>query len=72
MKKPDLPSVKTKSWPKNPIDRFILATLEANGLQPSAVADRRTLIRRITLDLSGLPPTPEEVRAYLDDKFDKA
>ena len=54
-------------WPKNAIDRFILRRLEIEGLTPSPEADRRTLIRRLTLDLTGLPPTPEEVDAFLAD-----
>ncbi|MFZ4507905.1 MAG: DUF1549 domain-containing protein, partial [Fimbriimonas sp.] len=71
-KPPVLPEVKTKSWAQNPIDRFILAKLEANGLKPSPVADRRTLIRRVTFDLTGLPPTPQEIDAFLADKQPKA
>src|SRR5205823_2665936 len=57
------PAVKDAAWVKSPIDRFILAKLEANGLRPAPPADRRTLIRRATFDLIGLPPTPEEVEA---------
>jgi hypothetical protein len=57
------PAVKEKSSAKTNIDRFVLAKLEANGLKPVAAADRRTLIRRATLDLIGLSPTPEEVDA---------
>jgi len=72
VKKPELPAVKNKAWGSNPIDRFILAKLEANGLRPSAEANRRILIRRITLDLTGLPPTPEEVHAFLNDKSENA
>ncbi|MFM8470470.1 MAG: PSD1 and planctomycete cytochrome C domain-containing protein [Limisphaerales bacterium] len=59
-----LPKVKDKAWPQSPVDHFILAKLEANGLKPSPPADPRTLIRRITYDLTGLPPTPEEVEAF--------
>ncbi|MFO0945569.1 MAG: DUF1553 domain-containing protein [Planctomycetota bacterium] len=55
-----------------PIDRFILATLEANGLSPSPPADRRTLLRRITLDLTGLPPTPEEVEQFCNNNDPRA
>jgi hypothetical protein len=62
-----LPAVKDAKWVRNPIDQFILAKLEANGLHPAAEADKRTLIRRVTLDLTGLPPTPEEVDGFLND-----
>ena len=55
-------------WGRNPIDRFILAKLHERGLSPSPPADRRVLIRRATYDLTGLPPTPEEVQAFLDDR----
>ncbi|MCH8045871.1 MAG: PSD1 domain-containing protein [Planctomycetes bacterium] len=58
------PSVQNKSWPKNDIDRFLLARLEAAGLSPAAPAERRVLIRRAYFDLIGLPPTPEEVLAF--------
>ncbi len=62
------PAVKDTGWPRTEIDRFILAALEARGLKPSPPADRRTLIRRATYDLTGLPPTPEEVEAFLADR----
>src|SRR5205823_12863013 len=61
--RPPLPRVKMKSWPRNAIDSFILAKLEKNDLNPSPPADRHTLIRRLALDLTGLPPTPAEVDA---------
>jgi hypothetical protein len=61
------PSVKQKAWVRNDVDRFILAALEARGLQPSHEADRAALIRRVTLDLIGLPPSPEEVAAFVHD-----
>lgn len=61
------PVVKNEKWVRDPIDRFILAKLESEGLTPSAEADRTTLIRRLTLDLTGLPPTPEEIDAFLAD-----
>src|SRR5580658_2067631 len=56
---PAVPAVKNKTWGRTPIDRFILARLEAAKIAPSAEASRRTLIRRVTYDLIGLPPTPE-------------
>jgi mono/diheme cytochrome c family protein len=62
-----LPHVKDTSWPRNPIDHFVLARLEKEGLKPSPEADRATLIRRVSLDLIGLPPTPAEVDAFLAD-----
>src|SRR5262245_22864910 len=68
VKDPTPPQVNNRGWVKTPIDRFILATLENKGLKPVADADKRTLIRRATFDLTGLPPTPEEVDAFLGDK----
>ncbi len=65
---PKIPGVKNAAWVKNPIDAFILARLEAAGLKPSVPADRRTLIRRVNFDLTGLPPTPEEVEAFVADR----
>lgn len=62
-----VPAVKDSSWVKGPIDQYILAAQEAKGLHPNAEADRLTLIRRAYLDLLGLPPTPEEVDAFLAD-----
>ena len=70
--RPELPEVKETGWPRNEIDRFILARLEEEGLKPGKEADRTTLIRRLTLDLTGLPPTPAEVDAFLSDKTPKA
>lgn len=64
---PAAPSVQNSDWPQNDIDRFILAKLEEKDLTPVATADRRTLIRRATVDLVGLPPTPSEVDAFKDD-----
>jgi hypothetical protein len=64
-KSPPLPTVKQTPWPRNPIDRFVLAKLEAQGLAPSPPADRYTLLRRVALDLTGVQPTPAEVDAVL-------
>jgi len=65
--RPDPPEVRRGDWAGNAIDRFVLARLEAEGLAPAAPADRRTLIRRVTLDLTGLPPTVAEVEAFVND-----
>src|SRR5262249_17326297 len=65
---PTPPTVKDTRWPRNPVDQFVLARLERDGLRPSPEADKRTLLRRVTLDLTGLPPTPSEVDAFLADK----
>jgi hypothetical protein len=65
---PAIPRVERTTWPQNDIDRFILARLEAAGLAPNAPASRHTLIRRVAFDLTGLPPTPEEVEAFLADR----
>ncbi|HZZ42179.1 MAG TPA: DUF1549 domain-containing protein, partial [Tepidisphaeraceae bacterium] len=62
-----IPEVKDQSWPRNPVDNFILARLEKENLHPSPEAPKTTLIRRVTLDLTGLPPTPAEVDAFLAD-----
>ncbi len=70
--KPALPEVKDKKWSRNEIDRFVLAQLESNGLKPEAEADRNTLIRRATLALTGLQPTPEETDAFLKDSKPQA
>jgi hypothetical protein len=61
-----------KGWVKNPVDQFILAKLEERGLKPSPEADRETLLRRVSLDLTGLPPTPAERRSFLSDKSPNA
>ena len=66
--RPALPAVKNTKWARNPIDRFILARLEKEGLQPAPEADRRTLARRLSLDMIGLPPEPELVEAFVKDK----
>jgi hypothetical protein len=65
---PDLPPVRRGGWARNPIDRFVLARLEREGLTPSPEADKATLLRRVTYDLTGLPPTPAEVDAFLADR----
>ncbi len=65
--RPALPEVSDAHWPKNAIDNFVLARLDSEGLKPSPETDRFTLIRRVTLDLTGLPPTPEEVQAFVND-----
>ena len=66
--RPETPDVEQTDWPRNEIDHFILAPLEARGIEPAAEADRETLLRRVTLDLTGLPPTPEEMEAFLEDE----
>ncbi len=65
--KPDLPEVRNTAWPRTGVDFFILANLEKHGLAPAPPADRRTLLRRASYDLIGLPPTPEEMAAFLND-----
>jgi hypothetical protein len=64
---PALPEVGDRAWPVSPIDRFVLARLEARGLRPGPDADKPTLLRRATFDLTGLPPSPEEIDAFLAD-----
>ena len=66
-RRPGSPAVKDSKWPRGPIDAFLLARMEAEGLKPSPEANKETLIRRVTLDLTGLPPTPTEVDAFLKD-----
>ncbi|HEU4753030.1 MAG TPA: DUF1549 domain-containing protein, partial [Armatimonadota bacterium] len=68
VRKPAVPPVKLRGWAKTPIDRFVLARLEKQGLKPSPYADRRTLIRRVTLDLIGLPPTLAETEQFVADR----
>ena len=67
VKRPEVPAVKNKSWPRNPIDAFILSKLESKNMSPAAEAPRGVLLRRAYYDLIGLPPTPEEVKAFLED-----
>lgn len=66
--RPPEPPVDNAAWTRNPLDRFILAELEKNNIQPSPEADRRTLIRRLSIDLTGLPPTPAQVDAFVSDE----
>jgi mono/diheme cytochrome c family protein len=66
--RPDEPAVKDAEWCRNPIDKFILARLEKEGVKPSPEADRVTLIRRLSLDLTGLPPSPREIDDFVKDK----
>ncbi|MBS1708812.1 MAG: DUF1549 domain-containing protein [Armatimonadetes bacterium] len=66
--RPEVPRVVAKGWVKNPIDAFVLARLEKEGLKPSPEADRATLLRRVTLDLTGLPPTLAEIDSFMADR----
>jgi hypothetical protein len=68
VRRPAVPAVKDASKVRDPIDAFVLARLEKEGIAPSPAADRNTLLRRVTLDLTGLPPTPEEVDAFAHDR----
>lgn len=72
VRSPSVPAVKNSKWVQNPVDNFILAKLEEKKLKPSPRADKRTLIRRATYDLIGLPPTPEEVEAFEKDNSPEA
>jgi len=65
---PDIPETQSPEWVRNPIDAFVLARLEQEGLEPAPEADRHTLIRRLSLDLTGLPPAPEAVTAFVNDE----
>ncbi len=67
-----LPNVKNKAWVRTPVDRFVLMALEDNSLSPPPEIDKRTFLRRVTFDLTGLPPTPEEVDAFLADASPQA
>ncbi len=67
IRRPDVPVVRDRAWPRNPVDNFILARLEAEGIAPSPEAGKLTLLRRVSLDLTGLPPTDEEVREFQRD-----
>jgi hypothetical protein len=68
VRKPAIPAVRDSRWARSDIDRFILAKVESAGLKPVRPADRRALIRRVTFDLTGLPPTPDEVDAFVVDR----
>ncbi|SVD36454.1 uncharacterized protein METZ01_LOCUS389308, partial [marine metagenome] len=70
--RPSPPEVRDRKWSRNEIDHFVLAKLDAAGLRPTKEADRHALARRLSFDLTGLPPTPEEADAFADDKSDKA
>ena len=71
-KRPPVPEVKDKAWPRNSIDNFVLARLESEGLKPSPEADKATLLRRVYFDLTGLPPTPAEIDAFVADRSPNA
>jgi len=66
-RRPEVPPVARAAWPRNPIDSFVLAALEAKGLAPAPEAERNTLLRRVSLDLTGLPPSPATVAAFVAD-----
>ncbi|MCU1294831.1 MAG: hypothetical protein JWP08_3681, partial [Bryobacterales bacterium] len=66
-KRPEVPPVQNKTWVRTPLDQFVLARLEKEGLAPSPETDRATLLRRVTFDLTGLPPTQAELKAFVDD-----
>lgn len=67
VKRPPIPSIKNKAWVTSPVDAFLLVRLEQQDLTPASPADKRVLIRRVTFDLTGLPPSPAEVQAFVDD-----
>ncbi|HCO26770.1 MAG TPA: hypothetical protein DIT97_28555, partial [Gimesia maris] len=70
--RPELPAVKETNWPQTAIDRFVLARLEREQLPPSPRADKATLCRRLSLDLTGLPPTLDELETFLNDHTPQA
>ncbi len=72
IQRPAIPDVTDVAWPRNPIDHFVLARLEREGLKPTGEAAGTRLIRRLTFDLSGLPPTPEEIESFLADESEDA
>jgi mono/diheme cytochrome c family protein len=65
---PQQPQVSKPEWVRNPVDSFVLSKLEREKIAPASEADKRTLLRRVSFDLTGLPPTPQEIRAFIDDK----
>jgi hypothetical protein len=69
---PAPPAVKNSAWARSPIDQFVLAGMEPDGVAPAPEADKATLLRRVTFDLTGLPPTPEEIAAFLADRSQNA
>ena len=69
---PPVPAVKDTAWPRNEVDRFLLAKLESQGLQPVADADRYTWLRRVSIDLTGLPPSPEQITEFIADATPQA
>jgi hypothetical protein len=68
VRRPEVPQVSRQDWPANPVDRFVLKQLEASGLEPAPQADKRALLRRVYLDLIGLPPTPDEQQQFVADQ----
>src|SRR5262249_31891015 len=72
VREPSLPAVKDQDWPRSAVDRFVLARLEEKGLRPVATGGKRALIRGATFDLIGVPPTPEEIDAFLADESSEA
>jgi hypothetical protein len=72
VRKPEPPDVRNSAWPQSPVDRFLLAKLEERGMKPAPPAEKHTLLRRVTFDLTGLPPTPEEIEAFLNDNSAEA
>lgn len=72
VEKPEIPEVKNDTWPSNPIDHFILSKLESMGLEPEEKATKEKLIRRVSFDITGLPPTIEEIDDFLEDESENA
>src|SRR5688572_28222427 len=70
--RPNPPAVRNSKWSRNPIDQFVLHRLEQERVKPSPEANRATLIRRLSFDLTGLPPTPDAVRAFVEDRSSDA